>query len=182
MSHTRMKVKGRADSRSKRFALIPAEVIYSTNWRQASKTCRALVADIAVQYNSHNNGDLTASMSVMRKLGWTSGCTLDETLKEAQHYGFLEQTRQGGLLVGASLLALGWRPIDACIDRKTGSSKLDDPSMVGVTPRRWQVPQSKFQRPRRKKSAYPRGGAISRSSPRVADKDRTAWRSDGALK
>lgn len=182
MTLSRLKTKGRLDGRAKRFALIPAEVIYSVNWRQASKTCRALIADIAVQYNSHNNGDLTASMSVMRKLGWTSGCTLDETLKEAQHYGFLVQTRQGGLLVGASLLALGWKPIDACIDRKTGSSKFDDPSMVGVTPRQWQVPQPKFQRTRQKKSACPRGGAIRRSPHRVADKGRTAWRSDGALK
>lgn len=182
MTLSRLKAKGRKDGRSNRFALIPADVIYSANWRQASKTCRALVADVAVQYNSHNNGDLTACMSVMRQLGWTSGCTLAETLKEAQHYGFLVPTRQGGLLAGPSLLALGWKPINSCIDRKTGQTKLDDPTMVGVTPRQWQVPQPKFQRRRRKKSASPRGGAIRHSPHRVADKDRTAWRSEGALK
>lgn len=152
MSRERWKVKGRRDAKA-RFALIPGEVIHSANWSRASKPCRALVTDIAVQYGGHNNGDLTASITVLRPLGWTSPGTIKELLREADYYGLLMQTRQGGLLIGASLYALGWKPVNACCDPKTHVCKLDDPAMVGTTPGRWRIPQPKYQRPPRKKSA-----------------------------
>lgn len=157
----RAKVKGRRDKRRNRFAMIPGDVIHSVNWSRTSKPCRALVTDIAVQYNGHNNGDLTAAISAMRPLGWTSSDTLRALLLEAQHYGLLEMTRQGGLLVGASLYALGWKPVDACKDRN-GACKLDDPTMCGMTLRKWQVPQPRYQRAERthaRKTAAPPGGA-----------------------
>jgi len=160
MTRERWKVTGRRD-RKARFALIPLEVIHSPNWSRASKPCRALIVDIASQYNGHNNGDLTASITVMRPLGWTSPGTIKALLQEADYYGLLVQTRQGGLLVGASLYALGWKPVDVCVDPRTRVCKLDDPTMVGVTPGRWQVPQAKYQRPPRKKSAC---------TPRVLDR------------
>lgn len=168
----RARFAGRS-GRKESFALIPGQVIHSVNWSRASKPCRALVTDIAVQYSGFNNGDLTASISVLRPLGWTSSDTLRALLREAEHYGLLVLTRQGGLLIGASLYALGWKPINACNDRKTGTSKLDDPTMVGVTPRRWQVPQPKYQRPVRsheRKFATPPHGAITRLPHRPANK------------
>lgn len=152
MSHQRWKVKGRRE-RKERFALIPGEVIASPNWAHASKPCRALLTDIAVQFNGYNNGDLTASITVLRPLGWTSPGTIKALLREAIYYGLLVQTRQGGLLIGASLYALGWKPIHACTDPKTHVCKLDDPAMVGTMPGGWQTPQPKYQRPPRKKSA-----------------------------
>lgn len=155
MTRQRWKVKGRAE-RKDRFALIPSEVIHSANWANASKPCRALVTDIASQYNGHNNGDLTASRTVLRPLGWTSPGTIKELWREAVHYGLLVPTRQGGLLIGASLYALGWRPIDPCIDARTRVCKLDDPTMVGTMSGRWRVPQPKYRRPPRKKSATTR--------------------------
>lgn len=160
MTRERWKVKGRRDAKA-RFALIPADVIHSPNWARASKPCRALVTDVAVQYSGHNNGDLTASITVLRPTGWTSPGTIKALLQEAAYYGLLVQTRQGGLVIGASLYALGWKPVNACIDPRTRVCKLDDPSMVGVTPGRWQVPQPKYQRPARKKSA---------TTPRVLDR------------
>jgi len=160
MSRDRCKHKGRSE-RKKRFALIPHEVIHSANWSRASKPCRALIVDVASQYNAHNNGDLTASITVLRPLGWTSPGTIKALLSEAIYYGLLVQTRQGGLLIGASLYALGWQRVDACIDAKSRVCKLDDPTLVGVTPGRWQVPQPKYQRPPRKKSAC---------TPRVLDR------------
>lgn len=174
----RARMTGRS-GRKPHFALIPGEVIHCVNWSHASKPCRALVTDIAVQYNGHNNGDLTASISVMRPLGWTSSDTLRALLREADHYGLLVLTRQGGLLIGASLYALGWKRVDACTDRKTGVCKLDNPSMVGVTPTRWRVPQSKYQRPARsheRKFATPPHGAITPLPRRPANEQRTAPR------
>jgi hypothetical protein len=160
MTRERSRFKGRRE-RKERFALIPCEVIHSENWAHASKPCRALIVDVASQYQGHNNGDLTASITVLRPLGWTSPGTIKALLREATYYGLLVQTRQGGLLIGASLYALGWKPVNACIDRKTHVCKLDDPTMVGVTPGRWRVPQPKYQRPARKKSA---------TTPRVLDR------------
>jgi hypothetical protein len=152
MTRERWKVKGRGQ-RKDRFALIPSEVIHSENWARASKPCRALMTDIAVQHSGYNNGDLTASITVLRPLGWTSPGTITALLREAIYYGLLVQTRQGGLLIGASLYALGWKPINACIDPKTRVCKLDDPAMVGTMPGHWRAPQPKYQRPPRKKSA-----------------------------
>ncbi|HEX7348998.1 MAG TPA: hypothetical protein VF264_05060 [Rhodanobacteraceae bacterium] len=152
MTRQRWKVKGRSE-RKDRFALIPSEVIHSDNWARASKPCRALIVDVASQYSGGNNGDLTASITVLRPLGWTSPGTIKALLVEADYYGLLVQTRQGGLLIGASLYALGWKPVNACIDTRTRVCKLGDPSMVGVTPGRWRIPQPKYQRPPRKKSA-----------------------------
>lgn len=160
MARERWRVQGRAE-RKKRFALIPHEVIHSDNWAKASKPCRALVVDLASQYAGHNNGDLSASIKLMRPLGWTSPGTLHDLLHEAAYYGLLVQTRQGGLLAGASLYALGWKPIDACTDSKSHACKLDDPGAVGTTPGQWRIPKPKYQRPPRKKSA---------STPRVLDR------------
>jgi hypothetical protein len=152
MTRERWKVKGRGQ-RKDRFALIPSEVIHSENWARASNPCRALMTDIAVQHSGFNNGDLSASITVLRPLGWTSPGTITALLREAIYYGLLVQTRQGGLLIGASLYALGWKPINACIDPKTRVCKLDDPAMVGTMPGHWRAPQPKYQRPPRKKSA-----------------------------
>jgi hypothetical protein len=150
MTRERWKVKGRAD-RKKRFALIPAEVIDSENWAQSSKPCRALVVEVAAQYSGHNNGDLTASVSRLQKQGWRSRDTLKALRHEAEHYGLLVQTKQGGLHLGPTLLALGWQRIDACNDARTGACKLDDPGIVGVIPGGWRTPQSKFRRPAKNK-------------------------------
>jgi hypothetical protein len=138
--------------RGKRFALIPAEVIHSPNWAQASKPCRALLADMAVQYSGFNNGDLTASITVMGPLGWEAPETLVANIREAEHYGFLVKTKQGGLGIGPSLYALGWQRIDACNDPKTRRCKLDEPTLVGTMPSGWRTPKPKFQRSRKNKT------------------------------
>ncbi|MGH8110457.1 MAG: hypothetical protein ACREPL_00730 [Rhodanobacteraceae bacterium] len=160
MTRERWKYTGRAD-RKKRFALIPHEVIHSENWSRASKPCRALIVDLASQYSGHNNGDLAASITVLRPLGWTSPGTIKALLTEAIYYGLLVRARQGGLWIGASLYALGWQRVDACVDLRTHVCKLDDPSMVGVTPGGWRTPQPKYRRPPRKKYA---------TTPRVLDR------------
>lgn len=171
MTRERWKVKGRRDAKA-RFALIPAEVIHSANWAQASKPCRALLADMAVQYSGHNNGDLTASITVMGPLGWESPDTLVANIREAEHYGFLVKTKQGGLGIGPNLYALGWQRIDACRDAKSQRCKLDDQTLVGVMPSAWQTPKPKFQR--RPKNKTPLRQTYQPATPNVAGRHRTA--------
>ncbi len=167
----RVKMTGRRE-RGKRFALIPAEVIHSANWAQASKPCRALLADIAVQYSGFNNGDLTTSIKVMGPLGWEAPETLVANTREAEYYGFLVKTKQGGLGIGPNLYALGWQRIDGCRDAKTQRCKLDDPTLVGVMPAGWRTPKPKFQR--RPKNKTPLRQTYQSATPDVAGRRRTA--------
>jgi len=179
MTFSRLNAKGRKGRRGNRFALIPGEVIHSANWAQASKPCRALLADIAVQYNGHNNGDMTAAIKVMKPLGWGAPETLVSKVREAEYYGFLVKTKQGGLGIGPNLYALGWHRIDACRDPKTGRSKFDDETMVGVTPGGWRAPKPQYQSPPKNKT--PVRQTYKPATPDVAGRCRAATR-DVAVK
>ena len=93
---SRRKHKGRSESGT--FTAIPHHVQDSDNWRQASGTAIKLLCDIARQYNGRNNGDLCASLSVLKRKGWTSPETITFALRELKHFGFITLTRQGGPL------------------------------------------------------------------------------------
>lgn len=82
---------------------------------------KALI-DLGSQYNGFNNGDLCASMSVMKKRGWNSNQQLTKGIKELLARNLIVQTRQGGFNIGPNLYAITWQPIDHC------SGKLDMPS------------------------------------------------------
>ena len=73
-----------------------------------------LLIDIGQQYNGYNNGDLCATLSVMRRRGWNSNQQLSKALKELQEKNLILQTKQGGLGLGPNLYALTWQPIDDC--------------------------------------------------------------------
>ena len=73
-----------------------------------------LLIDLGYQYNGYNNGDLCASLSVMRKRGWNSNQQLAKALKELLERNLIVQTKQGGLNLGPNLYAITWQPIDEC--------------------------------------------------------------------
>ncbi len=73
-----------------------------------------LLIDIGQQYNGYNNGDLCASLSIMRKRGWNSNQQLSKALKELIDKNLIMQTKQGGLNIGPNLYAITWQPIDDC--------------------------------------------------------------------
>ena len=70
--------------------------------------------DLGYQYNGYNNGDLCASLSVMRKRGWNSNQQLAKALKELLERNLIVQTKQGGLNLGPNLYAITWQPINEC--------------------------------------------------------------------
>jgi hypothetical protein len=107
----RRKEKGRQLSGP--FVKLPHEVQDSANWKACGGTAIKLLCAIARQYNGKNNGDLGASIKIMAALGWRSSDTLDRSLKELLHYGFITLTRQGGRN-SANLYAITWQPIDEC--------------------------------------------------------------------
>jgi hypothetical protein len=73
-----------------------------------------LLVDIASQYNGYNNGDLCASLSVLKKRRWNSNDTITNALKVLIARNLIIQTKQGGLGIGPSLYAITWQPINDC--------------------------------------------------------------------
>src|SRR5476649_2951886 len=110
-TRSRLKYKGRQPKGT--FTLVPHEVQDCKNWRACSGTGIKLLLDIARQYNGRNNGDLNATISLLRHRGWRSTETLSLALRELRHYELICLTRQGGLHA-PSLYALTWHAIDEC--------------------------------------------------------------------
>ena len=155
----RHKDKGRRESGS--FTAIPHAVQDSANWRRCSATAIKMLCDIARQFNGKNNGDLGASLTVLRPRGWSGPETVCFALRELRHYGLIVLTRQGGLHC-PSLYALTWHPIDAC------GGKLDC-APTRVAGGEWKQERAPYVRPPKKRKA---------STASVVD--RNAMRSNGS--
>lgn len=140
---SRQKHKGRREGGT--FLSFPHAVMDSPNWRHCSATAIKLLCDLTRQYNGRNNGDLCATLSVLRPRGWKSPETLANAHRELEHYGLIILTRQGGLFIGPSLYALSWQSIDEC------QGKLDV-SATKVAPGTWKMTVDKaFKRPPKKR-------------------------------
>jgi hypothetical protein len=142
--HSRAKHKGRTESGS--FTAIPHAVQDSANWRACGGTAIKLLCDLARQYRGNNNGDLCASMSILKPKGWTSPETVTFALRELRHYGLIVLTRQGSLLA-ASLYALTWHAIDEC------GGKLDCAATVKPSGDWRHIPAAPFKRPVKNRKA-----------------------------
>lgn len=130
----RLRATGRRETGS--FTAIPHAATSTRKYASLSAWGVKLMLDIASQYTGKNNGDLTASWTVMSTKGWRSKGTLQRAVDELQAVGFITRTRQGGRHVCA-LYALTWKPIDECLNRTTRQSKLDVPPTV-TPPGGWQ--------------------------------------------
>ncbi|MES2662141.1 MAG: hypothetical protein V4629_02455 [Pseudomonadota bacterium] len=107
----RSKARGKKDKGQ--FIGIPHAVYKSQNYLQLRGWDVKLLVDITAQYHGFNNGDLSASWTLMREKKWRSQGTLNASLKKLLAFGFIEQTRQGGRN-RCSLFAITWQPIDDC--------------------------------------------------------------------
>ncbi len=96
-----------------KFLMLPRHVTDHLDFISLSSRAMKLLIDIAVQYNGHNNGDLCAAMTLMKKRGWKSNDQRNKALEELQDKGLIIKSRQGGRKI-ASLYAVTWRAIDEC--------------------------------------------------------------------
>ena len=98
-----------------RFVGFARDMIESNEFVALSPRSKALLFDIAVQYNGYNNGALVASWAYMRDLrGWRSKSGLSKSRKELVDTGFLLITDyQGRYTKLATYYAITWRSIDA---------------------------------------------------------------------
>ena len=134
----RRRIKGRQTTNS--FLSLPHHVLDHETFKTLSTRATKLLVDIAAQYRGNNNGDLSATLSLMRDRGWNSSDQLNKAKKELVEKDVLRVARQGGLNK-CNLYALTWFPIDEC------KGKLDIASTT-TAPVNW-----------RNKNANPSGGA-----------------------
>ena len=97
-----------------RFTALPHAVIHSEQYRQLGYAARALLFDIAAQYNGKSNGSLVCCTKYLRPLGWNSNGTISRATKALVESGLLIQTRQGMMppQSQAAWFALGWFGLD----------------------------------------------------------------------
>lgn len=103
------KAKGRSESGP--YFGIPMAVLKSPQFAAISGRAAKALLSIGSQYRGNNNGDLSATISLMRLLGWTSKEQLGKAVSELIDAGFLIMTRRGGNRV-AHLYALTFKPVD----------------------------------------------------------------------
>jgi hypothetical protein len=96
------------------FLHLPKAVTGHPDFISLSPWACKLLIDIGQQYNGRNNGDLCASMGLMRNRGWTSNDMLTKATRELVNREWIFQTKQGGMRIGPTLYALTWQPINYC--------------------------------------------------------------------
>lgn len=115
MARDRRKIKGRSESG--RFLKLPHIVLNNEDYINLSYKSKALLTDLAMQYNGHNNGDFSSALGVMKKRGWKRSATLSAATKELVEANLILKTREGKFLnpgAKCTLYAITWEPIDDC--------------------------------------------------------------------
>lgn len=107
----RRRNKGRRSGKS--FVQMPHDLINHAAFTSLSPRAVKLLLDICAQYKGHNNGDLSATMSLMKTRGWSSNDQLFKARDELVDKNLIQVTRQGGLN-RCTLYALTWFPINEC--------------------------------------------------------------------
>jgi hypothetical protein len=88
-------------------ARIYARVTKSPAWRALSFAAAALYLDLRTTVTSTNNGNISATLSVLKHKGrWTSPTTLSKALYELRSLGFIAVTIEGGLRQGTRVPSL----------------------------------------------------------------------------
>ena len=97
------------------FLALPLEVTRSDGWLRASHTARSLLLTMATAPTMNGgmpmNGRLSASMSVLNKLGWRSEGTVRSAVKELLACGLIHQTRQSSFPNTCGLYAMTWHKL-----------------------------------------------------------------------
>jgi len=153
---SRERTKGRKASGS--YVQLPHAVLEHRNFTRLSPKGVKLLIDLYAAYRGHNNGNLCAAYSLMRKRGWKSKETLSLALDELQHYGLIVMTRQGGRDKNPNLYAVTWLKIDECnVVRYSGATIVAPGTWKDERPD-WEPPEWYIRK--RKKSTYPTCGSV----------------------
>ncbi|GMV28566.1 MAG: hypothetical protein AMXMBFR59_06910 [Rhodanobacteraceae bacterium] len=91
---------------------VPDAAITHDNFIRLSPFACKLLLDLGRQYKGKNNGWLDPCWKLMEPVGWKSRETLFNAIRELEHYGWIERTRQGGRNA-SNLYRLTWRRINS---------------------------------------------------------------------
>lgn len=112
MGRDRTERRKRSASGLGRFVALPHVVIDSPAYRSLSFRARALLVDVARQYDGKNNGSLACTPKYLRPLGWRSNDGITKGLHELLERRLLVETRKGRFPSTAAWYALNWHPLD----------------------------------------------------------------------
>lgn len=79
-----------------KFLALPDVMLLSPAYRSLNQVGRALLVDIAMQFNGKNNGRLVATWPYLNPLGWNSKSQIKNYLDVLLERGLLIETRKGG--------------------------------------------------------------------------------------
>lgn len=92
---------------------VRADVTSSNAWRVLSYSGKALYADLRAKLRMGSNGNVNATLSEMKHVGWVSAATLSKALYELQAVGLIVKTRGGGVERGSKVCSLyGFTDLD----------------------------------------------------------------------
>jgi len=133
-SSKRLRGKGRATNGP--FLMLRDSVLQHPAFKTLSPRATKLFLDIGSQYRGYNNGDLAATLRMMKERGWNSSDQLSKAKNELVERGLIMITRQGGMNL-CTLYALTCFRIDTC------NGKLDvlPTSVAPNTFRKWAAPK-----------------------------------------
>lgn len=96
----------RAKKNVEPYIKIPLELASSIQFRVLPYSAKALWVVLMLQHKGNNNGNINATLTELSKHGWNSSATISKNLKYLIAYGFLIETRRGGLKAGADKCCL----------------------------------------------------------------------------
>jgi len=111
LSQKMVRIKGR--SLVEPFLRIPKHIVDHGDFRTLSCRATKLLIDLLAQYRGYNNGDLAATLTMMRERGWNSSDQLQKAKNELIEKDWIIVTRQGGRNK-CSLYAVTFFSIDEC--------------------------------------------------------------------
>jgi hypothetical protein len=114
---------------------LPKVVTENADFRELSPSALKVLMVLATQYRGNNNGDLSATHTMMKAWGGMSPTTLAKALRELLDHRLIIRTRDawvGREAPRCALYAITWQPIDIC------GGKLDVAD-TNTAPRRWSV-------------------------------------------
>ena len=94
------------------FVSMPFFVLNSSSYVSLSNAAKALLIEVALQYNGKNNGDLTVNFTALEKRGWTSRSGVTKARDELIEHGFIQETRKGCKGGRVGLYAITWQSLD----------------------------------------------------------------------
>lgn len=144
----RLNAKGRRIT--KQFTPLFHDLLHHPNYVKLSNRAIRLLNDLMAQYNGHNNGDLSACMTLMSGRGWASKSSLQLALRELEYYQFVKVSRQGGRNM-PTLLALTCFSIDECKGKH-------DLRVTSAANNEYKLTKKKWN-PKQKQNPYPICGA-----------------------